>query len=148
MPSTFSSLLYHFIFGTKLRQRYLNERVIKRMHEYLGGCIRTLGGTALEVGGVEDHVHALALLKPTHCVSDVLREIKRASSLWMHNEIGDRAFHWQDGFSVFTVSRSQIGQLRHYIANQAEHHKKKTFEEEYRALLEAHGIAFDERFLL
>jgi putative transposase len=118
------------------------------MHAYLGGCIRTIGGVALEVGGVSDHVHLFAALKPTHCVSEVLRSIKKASSDWARVEIGVSKFHWQDGYSAFTVGRKGAEDLRRYIANQEEHHRTRTFEEEYREFLKARGISFDERFLL
>ena len=118
------------------------------MHAYLGGCVRTVGGLAIEIGGVSDHVHLLAGLKPTHCVADVLRSIKKASSEWARHEMGVSAFHWQDGYSAFTVGRKGVDELSRYIANQAEHHQKKTIEKEYREFLKAYEIEFDERYLL
>jgi putative transposase len=148
MPSTFTSLHYHIIFGTKNRQAFLTGSLAARMHEYLGGCIRTLGGVPLEIGGVADHVHALARLKPTHCLADVLRDIKKPSSEWARHEMKCTGFRWQDGYAAFTVAVSQVERVRGYIANQAEHHRAKTFEEEVRELLTAHGIEFDERYLL
>jgi putative transposase len=148
MPNTFTSLRYHIIFATKNREPFLVPPFLERMHAYLGGCLRTIGGVPLEIGGVSDHVHLLAGLKPTHCVSEVLRAIKKASSDWARQDMGFGTFHWQDGYSAFTVGRKGIDQLRRYIATQAEHHQTKTFEEEYRELLKAHGIQFDERYLL
>ena len=118
------------------------------MHAYLGGCVRTVGGVPLKIGGVSDHVHIFIGLKPTHCVADVLRTIKKASSDWARQEMGFNNFHWQDGYSAFTVGRKGIEDLCQYIATQAEHHRTKTFEEEYRRFLKAHGIEFDERYLL
>jgi putative transposase len=147
MPNTFTSLRYHIIFGTKDRKPFLESPLRERMHAYLGGCLRTLGGVALEIGGVSDHVHLLAGLKPTHCVADVLRSIKKASSEWAH-EMGLSTFHWQDGYSAFTVGASGVERVRQYIASQEEHHRKRTFEEEYREFLKAYGIEFDERYLL
>jgi len=146
MPNTYTSLHYHIIFATKNREPFLDSPLRERMHAYLGGCVRTIGGTPLEIGGVSDHVHLLVGLKPTHCVSDVLRTIKKASSEWIRHKIA--TFHWQDGYSAFTVGRKGVENLRRYIATQAEHHQTKTFEEEYRELLKAHGIEFDERYLL
>src|SRR5438876_19142 len=105
MPNTFTSLHYHIIFGTKDRKPFLDSPLCERMHAYLGGCVRTVGGMALEIGGVSDHVHLLAGLKPTHCVADVLRTIKKASSEWARHEMGAGMFHWQDGYSAFTVGR-------------------------------------------
>jgi putative transposase len=148
MPNTFTSLRYHIVFGTKNREPFLKPPLRARMHAYLGGCVRTIGGVALEVGGVSDHVHLFAALKPTYCVSDVLQSIKKASSDWARLEIGVSKFHWQDGYSAFTVGRKGAEDLRRYIVNQEEHHRTKTFEEEYREFLKAHGIEFDERFLL
>ena len=148
MPSTFTSLRYHIVFGTKNRQPFLTELLVEPLHRYLAGCIRHLGGVPLQVGGVADHVHILAGLKPTHRVSDVLCDIKRGSSRWIRDEMRCRSFHWQDGFSAFSVGRSEVERVRHYVAHQAEHHATKTFEEEYRELLMAHGIEFDERYLL
>ena len=148
MPNTFTSLRYHIIFGTKNREPFLEPRLLERMHAYLGGCVRTIGGVPLEIGGVSDHAHLLVGLKPTHCVADVLRTIKKASSEWARHEMGFSTFHWQDGYSAFTVGRKGIDELRRYIANQAEHHQTRTFEEEYREFLKAHGIEFNERYLL
>ena len=148
MPNTFTSLRYHIVFTTKNREPFLVSPLLERMHAYLGGCLRTIGGIPLEIGGISDHVHMLAGLKPTHCVADVLRTIKKVSCEWVRHELGLRAFHWQDGYSAFTVGRKGIDALRRYIATQAEHHHSRTFEEEYRELLKVNGIVFDERYLL
>jgi REP element-mobilizing transposase RayT len=147
MPNTFTSLHYHIIVGTRNREPFLDSPLRERIHAYLGGCVGTLGGVPLEIGGVSDHVHLLVGLKPIHCVADVLRSIKKASSEWAH-EMGLTPFRWQDGYSAFTVGTSGVESVRRYIANQAEHHRKKTFEEEYRALLKAH-VFYEgcERFL-
>jgi len=146
MPSTFSCLNYHIVFATKFRQPLLRPPLLHRMHEYLGGCIRQIGATPLQIGGIEDHVHILARLKPTHCVADVLRSIKKGSSDWARSTVW--SFQWQDGYSAFTVSPSHVERVTRYIATQAEHHHRTTFEDEYRALLAEHGIEYDERFVL
>jgi REP element-mobilizing transposase RayT len=146
MGNTFSSLYYHIIFGTKLRAPLLRHPFLERMHEYLGGTLRSLDALAIQVGGVEDHVHILARMKPTHVISDVLRGIKKASSDWAAERIRD--FHWQDGYSAFSVGRGEVDRVEEYVRGQAEHHRRKTFAEEYRELLRANDIAFDERFLL
>jgi putative transposase len=145
MPSTFSSLHCHIVFGTKNRQPWLIDAIRPQVHEYLGGCFRTAGALPLEIGGVADHVHALVRFKPTHCIADLLRDVKKASSDWIAR---DRRFAWQDGYAAFTVARSQIDAVRQYIANQEEHHRRRSFLEEYREFLVAHGIEFEERFLL
>jgi len=146
MANTYTNLHYHIVFSTKNRDPFLDEHYLTRMHEYLGGCLRSLDCTPIEIGGVADHTHLLARMKPTHCVADVMRSIKKGSSEWIRSVIPK--FHWQDGYSAFTVSRSQIDRVRKYIAGQAEHHRTKAFADEYRELLLANGIDFDERFLL
>ena len=117
------------------------------LHAYLGGIIRTAGGVAESVGGVSDHVHLLIGLRATHRLADVLRELKAVSSRWVHDEIGQRAFAWQEGYGGFTVSASQREAVRHYVAEQAEHHRTRTFREEYLELLRRSGVEFDERYV-
>jgi hypothetical protein len=113
----------------------------------LGGTVRGLGGVALKVGGVEDHVHALIGLKPTHCISDFTRELKKATSVWVANR-WERRFGWQDGYSIFAVSASRLEAVDHYIERQVEHHRKKTFVEELKELLKRHGVQYDPKFLV
>ncbi len=117
------------------------------MHAYLGGIIRTAGGIAENVGGVADHVHLLIGLRATHRLADLLRELKSVSSGWVHDQIGLRAFAWQEGYGAFTVSPSQRGAVRRYIEQQAEHHRTRTFGEEYLELLRRSGVEFDERYV-
>jgi putative transposase len=148
MPSTHSSLQHHFVFSTKNRAPSIAPEWQRRLHKYLGGIIRSTGGLPLVVGGVPDHVHLLVTLKPVHRLSDVLRDLKRSSSMWVHEEIGERKCAWQEGYGAFTVSRSNIPTVKSYVEHQEEHHRKRTFQEEYRELLRKHGVEFDERYLL
>jgi REP element-mobilizing transposase RayT len=111
------------------------------LYEYLGGTIRGLKSTALEIGGVEDHVHILAKVSPTIAISDFLEKLKANSSKWAKSV--RRGFGWQDGYSAFTVSESQVERVRAYIRNQREHHKKTSFRDELIALLKAHGVQYD-----
>ena len=147
MPSTFTSLHYHVVFSTKERQRLIRDQWRTTLHSWLGGAVRTLGGVALSIGGVADHIHMLLGLRTTHAIADILRDIKSASSDWVHTELKDRNFFWQEGYGAFTVSASSLDAVRNYIANQEEHHRTKSFQDEYRALLRRHGIKFDERYL-
>jgi putative transposase len=147
MPNTYTSLHYHLVFSTKDRFPLIQQHWRERMHAYLGGTVRTLEGVPDEIGGTADHVHLLVGLKPTHRLSDVLREIKRESSIWAHEEIGASKFAWQEGYGAFTVSVSQLPSVRDYIARQEEHHRKRTFREEYIDLLRRHGVRFDEKYL-
>jgi REP element-mobilizing transposase RayT len=147
MPSTYLSLHYHLIFSTKERYPFIVPSWRQRVHAYLGGAVRTLGGAPEVVGGTVDHVHMLIGLRATHCLADVLREIKRSSSQWVHETIGLTEFSWQEGYGAFTVSASNIATVRRYIAKQEEHHRKKTFQEEYIAFLRRSGVEYDERYL-
>ena len=147
MPSTHTSLLYHIVFATKNREPVIAMEWRSRLHEYLGGAVRGAGGTPQGVGGVADHVHLLVGLKPTHCLSDFMRELKKASSIWISETIPLPGFHWQEGYGAFTVSASARPDVQHYIARQEEHHRQRTFREEYVLLLQKSGIEYDERYL-
>ncbi len=147
MPSTFVSLNYHIVFSTTDRAPMISDSWVARLHEYLGGTIKGLGGVSLQVGGIEDHVHLLIGLKPTHCLSDLLRELKRTSSILVHTEIGENCFAWQEGYSAFTVSPSACDSVRGYIRNQRQHHQRKSFRDELVELLQRAGIDFEDRYL-
>lgn len=147
MPSTHVSLHYHFVFSTKDRHPFIRAEVRDRIHAYLGGVIRGIGGVALEVGGTADHVHVLAGLKATHSIADVLRVVKGDSSRWIHDELKIAKFGWQEGYGAFTVSKSSVPAVRQYVREQEEHHRTRTFQEEYREFLDKHEIEFDERYL-
>jgi len=147
MGSTFYSLHYHVLFSTKERRPFLRTQWRPRVHEYLGGTIRGLGGVAEAVGGVEDHVHLLVSLKTTHAPAEVVRELKRASSVWVAENL-DPAFSWQEGFTIFTVSWTHALALRQYIASQNEHHHQVSFVDELKHLLERNGVEYDPKYLL
>jgi putative transposase len=147
MSSTHLSLHYHLVFGTKHHTPSIAAEWRERLHAYLGGAVKTLAGIPEVVGGVGDHVHLLVGLRATHCLADVMRDIKRVSSLWVHETIGERSFAWQDGYGAFTVSASQLPVVRRYIERQEEHHRARTFREEYVELLRKSEVGFDERFL-
>jgi putative transposase len=147
MPATHLSLYFHLVFSTKGRFPWIKEPWESRLHSYQGGILRRLGGVAEEIGGGTDHVHIMASLKATRCLADIMREIKASSSRWVHSEIGNRLFGWQDGYGAFTVSSSEMDALRRYIRGQREHHRKKTFQDEYLELLRHYNIDFDEKFL-
>jgi hypothetical protein len=113
----------------------------------LGGTVEGLKGFPQGVGGIADHVHLLVGLKANHCLADFMRELKKASSAWVHDEIGMSPFAWQEGYAAFTVSASTRTTVRNYIANQEEHHRKKTFQEELVEMLEKAGVEYDPRYL-
>ena len=147
MGSTFVSLHYHFVFSTKGRHPFIVDAWRARLHEYLGGTVNGLKGVTQGVGGTADHVHLLVGLKTTHCVADFMRELKKASSAWVHETIGLKRFAWQEGYGAFTVSATARNQVKIYIANQEEHHRRKTFREEFEELLKRAGIDYDDKWL-
>jgi REP element-mobilizing transposase RayT len=140
---SYTNLLYHIVYATKERAPLITNPLRLRLHEYLGGTVRGLGGTALEINGTNNHVHVLAKLRPTISVSDFLSKLKSGSSGFAKRQTAGR-FAWQARYGAFTVSESQVERVRKYILNQEEHHRKHSFEEEFRALLLAHHIDFDE----
>ena len=147
MGSTFYSLHYHWVCSTKVRRPLIRSDWRSHLHEYLGGTIRGLDGVPLKVGGVEDHVHALTGLKTTHCIADFSRELKKASSVWAAGNY-ESQFEWQEGYSIFAVSVSVMDAVSHYIEWQEEHHRKMSFEDELKLLLEKHGVKYDPKYLL
>ena len=142
MPSTYYSLHNHYVFSTKERHPFLDEKIIHQAHEYLGGIIRGLGAKPVMIGGVDDHVHLLIGQKTTHCPADLIREIKKASTDWLRVEQPD--FSWQEGYGAFSVSPERLDAVSRYIAKQPEHHAKKTYREEWIELLKYARIEFDE----
>jgi putative transposase len=148
VPHSYTQLYYHIVFSTKNRERWLDRDLRERLFPFIGGGIRDEGGTALIINGVEDHVHILARLRADQAIADVLRNIKSISSGWIHTHFPSlAAFAWQVGYGAFTVSVSQIERVRLYIANQESHHRVQSFQDEFIALLRAHEIEFDERYL-
>ena len=149
MANTYTALNYHLVFSTKNREPWLTEEIRERLWPYLGGIARENGMKALAIGGLANHVHILLSASPTIALSKAVQLIKGGSSHWMKESFPNlAAFSWQDGYGAFTVSESQIEVIRGYIEQQPEHHRTKSFEEEYRALLDRHRIAFDQRYLL
>lgn len=147
MPSIFLSLHYHIVFGTKNREPLIDTAWRLRLHDYLGGTIRGLGGFPEGIGGVADHVHLLVGLKATHCLADVMRELKKASSTWVDQEVGDKVFAWQEGYGAFSISATSRDAVRNYIANQEAHHRDTPFREELIAMLEKAGVKYDPKYL-
>ena len=128
MPSTNLSLHYHIVFSTKERRRIIADPWREELHAYIGGIIRDMEAVPEAIGGPGDHAHALVGLRATHMLAEVVRQMKRGSSVWVHRH-GVRKFQWQEGYAALTVSPSQVDKVKQYIANQVEHHRKKTFEE-------------------
>jgi putative transposase len=148
MANTYTSLLYHVIFSTKDREPWIVPSIEQRIWRFIGGIARKHRITALQVGGVEDHIHALVTAPPTIAPAQMVQFLKGESSKWIHEEFSTlRKFGWQDGYGAFTVSKSNIPKVTGYIQNQREHHRKKTFQEEYLEFLHENGIEYDVRYL-
>ena len=147
MAHTYNRLLFHVVFSTKARAPCISGDVGAHLLPYVGGIVRQLGGSALAVGGTSDHVHILLSLGPARCLSDVVRVVKTNSSRWVHEKWPSRRdFGWQAGYGAFTVSESNRETVSAYIADQQEHHRQMSFHEEFLAMLQKHGIDFEERF--
>ena len=137
MPQSLAKILVHTVFSTKERRPFLRDAALRdELHRYLGGILTNLDCQPIIVGGVEDHVHLLCALSKTHSVADMVKEVKRGSSVWLKTkgpELSD--FAWQSGYGMFSIGFSQIEAVRNYIAGQEQHHRKISFQDEYRELL-------------
>jgi len=148
MPDSYTNLLYHIVFSTKNRRPLITPEYEVRLHDYVGGILRNTGGISLELNGTEDHIHLLAKLRPDRALSDVIRDLKSNATGWMHEVFPSlRDFCWQRGYGAFTVSQSNVEEVRRYISRQKEHHLKISFRDEFIQFLKANEIEFDERFV-
>ncbi|MDX2119065.1 MAG: IS200/IS605 family transposase [Planctomycetota bacterium] len=148
MPGTYSQVLLHVVFSTKGREAWITPHLAERLYPYIGGIVRAEKGVLYDIGGVEDHVHMYLRWRPDGSISDLMRTVKARSSKWVHETYPNlAAFAWQEGYSVFSVSKSQEDAVKKYIAGQAEHHRTEDFKSELLRLLRAHGIEFDERYV-
>ncbi len=140
MAGTYTNLLYHIVFSTKGRTPLITKELQPDLYAYIGGIIRSEGGTLLEIGGLSDHVHLLTKFNPTTAISDLLKNIKAGSSKWVNDErFKLRKFGWQDGYAAFSVSESQVEAIRRYIRDQEQHHSGKSYQDEFRILLDHTG---------
>jgi putative transposase len=145
---SYVSSYHHCVFSTKERRPLITPTLAERLWPFLGGIARQHKMKAIEVGGVEDHVHILLSLPATMAISKALQLIKAGSSKWVHETFPEhRSFSWQEKYGAFSVSESRVESIIQYIKGQAEHHRKMTFQEEFVALLKKHRIEYDERYL-
>ena|SRR2546423_11284735 len=148
MPHSYVSNFVHYIFSTKERFPFIDNELESRLWPYMGGIARENGMKALNIGGTHDHVHALLSLPATLSLAKAVQLIKGGSSKWIHDQLPKyRRFAWQDGYGAFTVSASQIKTVIRYINAQEEHHRKKTFEEEFIEFLDKHEVQYDPRYV-
>ena len=146
MAHTAANLVIHVIFSTKGRRPFISPEIRHDLHAYLGGIVRELGGTALIIDGTADHVHMLMRIRPSQAVAEVMRVVKANSSRWVHYK-GRAGFAWQTGYGSFSVSESNVPAVSGYIANQEEHHRKRSFQEEFVAFLKKNKVPYDERYI-
>jgi putative transposase len=148
MPQSLARLHVHLVFSTKNREPIITDAVRGALHAYMATVLQNLGCAPVLINSVEDHTHLLFDLARTVSISQAVEDVKKASSKWIKTQGPEFAsFAWQSGYGAFAVSESNVEAVREYIANQREHHRKKSFQEEYRQFLERHRIAFDERYV-
>ena len=149
MPQSLAKVVVHIVFSTKNRYPFLADKNIRsEMHAYLGGTCNELECPVLTVGGVADHVHILCALSRKLSIAKVIGDIKRGSSKWIKTKGRMRTkFAWQNGYGIFSVGQSELERVRQYILSQEDHHRKKTFQDEYRSFLKEYGVTYDESYV-
>jgi putative transposase len=147
--STYTYLAYHIVFGTRQREGSLAADRREELYRYIWSIIKNKGGHLYRTGGTEDHIHILVGMPPMLCISDMVKEIKVGSSMWIKDKgIFSGWNGWQDGYAAFTCSAESVPHVVEYIKGQAQHHRQITFGEEFRDFLLKHRIEFDERYLM
>jgi REP element-mobilizing transposase RayT len=145
---SYISSWFHCVFSTKERRPLITPPLRERLWPFLGGIARQNRMKAIEIGGTLDHVHILLSLPATLSIAQALQLLKGASSRWVHETFPEhRRFRWQEKYGAFSVSVSQLDKAIRYIQGQEQHHRRKTFQEEFLALLKRHRIEYDERYL-
>jgi REP element-mobilizing transposase RayT len=148
MANTYTQIHIHFVFAVKFRKALISKEWKSTLHKYITGIVTNQGHKMLAINSMPDHVHLLIGLRPNQSIADLMEMVKSDSSRWINeNRISIEYFNWQRGYSAFSISKSQVDKVIHYILTQEEHHRKKTFLEEYRELLDEFGIEFDDRYL-
>lgn len=148
MPQSLSAVYIHLVFSTTDRRPFFRDRDLRvELHAELGGISKKLGCAPIITGGFEDHVHQLVRFGRTITQADWVKELKRVSNLWLKQKHLLRYFEWQGGYASFSVSQSELDQVKRYIATQGEHHRKMSFQDELGVLLREHHMEWDERYV-
>jgi REP element-mobilizing transposase RayT len=148
MPQSLSSILIHLVFSTKNREPFITPAIETELHPYLATIFRALKSPSLCIDGTVDHVHVLFSLARLITIADLLEEIKTESSKWIKTKGPEfRNFHWQKGYGAFSIGQSKVETLKRYIRGQKQHHRRVTFQDEYRKFLKSYGIDYDERYV-
>ena len=148
MPQSLAKIYVHVVFSTKHRERCLPNELKTDLHSYMGGTLNGLGSTPVEINSEPDHIHALFPLSRTVTLSETVGTLKTSSNNWLRGKSAHLGqFHWQGGYGAFSVSHSGIQEVRAYICDQQEHHKRVTFQDEFRAFLRRYEVDFDEKYV-
>jgi REP element-mobilizing transposase RayT len=148
MSQSLASVLVHLVFSTKHRQPFLRLEIEPELHPYLATVFRNLECPTLTMNGTEDHLHVLFRLGRKVALAGVVEEIKTSSSKWIKTKgPAYKEFHWQNGYGAFSIGQSGVEALTKYIAKQKEHHRRTTFQDEFRSFLKKYGIEYDERYV-
>ncbi|MDR0829166.1 MAG: IS200/IS605 family transposase [Prevotellaceae bacterium] len=148
MANTYTQIYVHYVFAVQNRLGLIQDRWKNDLYKYMTGIIDNQGHKLLTIGGMPDHIHALVSMSPTQAPSDLMKNVKRSSSLWINeNRFVMGKFSWQEGFGAFSYGKSQIPNVANYIDTQEKHHKKRTFMEEYLEFLQLFDIKYDQRYV-
>jgi putative transposase len=148
MSNTYTQIHIHFVFAVKFRQGLIDNEWKEQLNKYITEIIQSNKHKLLAINGMPDHIHILIGMRPTQSISDLMKEVKQSSSLWINkNKFIKQHFEWQEGYGAFSYSKSQIDNVIKYINNQEEHHKKQSFKEEYLEILNKFEIEFDEKYI-
>ena len=148
MPQSLSSILIHLIFSTKHREPFISPEIEKELHPYMAKIFRALKSPALAIDGTRDHIHSLFALSRVITIADLVEEVKTESSKWIKTKGPEfKNFHWQSGYGAFSIGQSQLAAVKRYIQSQKEHHRRVTFQEEFRKFLKRYEIKYDERYV-
>ena len=148
MPQSLSSILIHLIFSTKNRERFLTPDIDVELYPYMAAILKAMKSPALIINGTSDHVHTLFSLSRVLTIAELVEELKTGSSRWIKTKGRKyRSFHWQSGYGAFSIGQSQVQTVKQYIRRQKEHHRRVTFQDEYRRFLKAYEVEYDERYV-
>ncbi len=148
MPQSLSSILIHLIFSTKNREPLIGPEVETELYPYMASIFKAMKSPALTINGASDHVHTLFSLSRVITIADLVEEVKTESSKWIKRRGREfRNFYWQNGYGAFSIGQSQVPAVKRYLARQKEHHRRLTFQDEYRKFLKLYGVDYDERYV-
>jgi len=148
MPQSLAKILVHIIFSTRHREPLISDGIRPKLYSYITGILENWECSLIQTGGTKDHIHLLCTLSKNHAACKILEQVKKNSSKWIKTQGFEFSkFQWQNGYGIFSINQSSVEQVQEYIKNQENHHKKMTFQEEFRKFLQKYQIPFDERYV-